>query len=165
MSVYDKIKRCKDGTLRYLNQQPKGAKDENGISVGGQFMKSDSRFYNGQKVGVWNKEPQQKIVPEIEDKNYVKGNFYRASISLNVGVNSSKNHPNYRNFTYVVVDLKENINMKDMYEKLIEGIESKEGLHYKRCDFWFDYDYNDCDKQFPKPYSARYESATFEGGN
>jgi hypothetical protein len=159
MSVYDNIEEWKDGTLRYVERDNKGRFKK----VENKYDDSKTKFYQGQKIGVWNREPQQKIIPEINHKDYVKGDYYRASISLNVGVNSSKNKPNYRNFTYVIVNYKENIDMRDMYEKLIEGIESKDGLHYKRCDFWFEYSYDDCDKQFPKPYYARSESSNFEG--
>jgi hypothetical protein len=151
MSVYDKIEKWKDGSLRYVERDNKGHFKSS----------SENRFYTGQNVGVWNKEPQQKIVPEINHKDYVKGEFYRASISLNVPFQSTKNKPNYRNFTYVVIDKKENISMTEMYDALIEEIEDK--LHYKRADFWFEYSLSDCDKQYPKPYSARSSSTTFEG--
>ena len=36
-------------------------------------------------------------------------------------------------------------------------------LHYKQADFWFDSSFQDCDRQEPKPYSARSSSTTFEG--
>ena len=52
-----------------------------------------------------------------------------------------------------------------MHEKLIEGIESIKGLHYKRNDFWFDYSYDDCDIQQPKPYNAKHEDSFFENGS
>lgn len=151
MSVYDKLEKWKDGTIRYVNRDSKG-----------HFTKSTHKnLISGQKVGVWNKEPQQKIVPEINHKDYVKGEFYRASISLNVPFNGTKQKPSYKNFTLVVVDLKENINMQNMYEVLIEEMENK--LHYKSSDFWFDCDFKDCDRQNPKPYSAHKASSTFEG--
>ncbi len=157
-SVYDKLEKWKDGTIRYVER----GKD-------GRYIKStNSKFRNSQPVGVWNNEPQQKIVPEINYSDYVdksKGEYYRASISLNVPLNGTRQKPNYKNFTYVVVDFKENIDMRDMYEILIEEMESKSGLGYKRDNFdgWFPYSFNDCDKQFPKPYSARSSSKTFEG--
>jgi hypothetical protein len=145
------LERWKDGTIRYVER----GKD-------GRYIKStNNKFSNSQQVGIWNKEPQQKIVPEINHKDFVNGDFYRASISLNVPLNGTRSKPNYKNFTYVVVDKKENIDMQDMYEKLIEEMEEK--LHYKSSDFWFDSSYKDCDKQFPKPYSARSVSTTFEG--
>jgi hypothetical protein len=151
MSVYEKLEKWKDGTIRYVER----GKD-------GRYIKSNNvKFTNSQKVGVWNREPQQKIVPEINHRDYVKGEYYRASISLNVPLSGTRQKPNYKNFTYVVVDLKENIDMRDMYSKLIEEMENK--LHYKSTDFWFDSSYSDCDKQFPKPYSARVSSTTFEG--
>jgi hypothetical protein len=151
MSVYDKLEKWKDGTIRYVNRDSLG-----------HFSKSvHEKFYIGQKVGVWNKEPQQKIVPEIDHKEFVKGEFYRASISLNVPINGTKSKPNYKNFTYVVVDYKENIDMQKMYNDLIEEIENK--LHYRQDDFWFDFSMSDCDKQYAKPYSARTASTTFEG--
>ena len=151
MSVYDKLEKWKDGTIRYVERDNKGHFKSS----------SESKFYICQKVGVWNKEPKQKIVPEINHKDYVKGDYFRASISLNVPLNGTRNKPNYKNFTYVMVDFKENIDMRDMYNKLIEEIEQK--LHYKSQDFWFDSSYSDCDKQFPKAYSARSSSTTFEG--
>jgi hypothetical protein len=162
MSVYDNLEKWKDGSIRYSERYAKGTKDSNGKNIGGRFKKvSDMRFSQSQKVGVWNKEPQQKIVPEINHKDFVSGDYYRASISLNVPFNGTKAKPNYRNFTYVVVDKKDNISMSDMYDKLIEEMESK--LHYKSTDFWFDHALSDCDKQYPKPYSARTSSTTFEG--
>jgi hypothetical protein len=151
MSFYEKLEKWRDGTIRYVERDNKGHFKSS----------SESKFYIGQKVGVWNKEPQQKIVPEIDHKQYVSGEFYRASISLNVPINGTQNKPNYKNFTYVVVDKKENIDMSDMYDKLIEEIEGK--LHYHKDDFWFDSSLSDCDKQYPKPYSARTSSTTFEG--
>jgi len=151
MSVYDKLEKWKDGTIRFVERDDKG------------HFKSSSepKFYIGQKVGIWNKEPQQKIVPEIQHKDFVKGEFYRASISLNVPINGTRQKPNYKNFTYVVVDKKENIDMREMYKELIEEMQDK--LHYKQNDFWFDSGFRDCDIQEPKPYSARTESRTFEG--
>jgi hypothetical protein len=166
MNTYDYLEKWRDGSIRYVERYARGTKDENGKSLGGRYKTvSDKRFYQSQKVGVWNKEPQQKIVPEINHKDYVKGEFYRASISLNVPINGTHQKPNYKNFTYVVIDLKENIDMQDMYEKLIEEMESKSGLGYKRDNFdgWFPYSYSDCDKQYPKPYSAKSASETFEG--
>lgn len=160
MSWNDKLKRCKDGTIRYYEQYAKGTIID-GVKVGGQFKKSSNpKFYNGQQVGIWNKEPQQKIVPEINHKDFVKGNFYRAAISLNIPLNGTKRKPNYKNFTYVVVDELENIDLKEMYKEFIEEIESE--LHYKRSDFWFDSSYSDCDIQNPKPYTAKNSSVTFE---
>ena len=151
MSVYDYLERWRDGSIRYVER----GKD-------GRYIKSTNiKFRNTQSVGVWNKEPQQKIVPEINHKDYVKGEYCRASISLNVPLNGTKAKPNYKNFTYVVVDFKENIDMRDMYNKLIEEMEQK--LHYKSADFWFDSSFSDCDKQYVKPYSARNSSTTFEG--
>lgn len=151
MSVYDKLEKWKDGTIRYVERDNKG-----------HFKRSsEKKFYSGQNVGVWNKEPQQKIVPEINHKDYTKGYFYRASISLNVPFNGTKQKPSYKNFTFVVVDLKENINMQNMYDELIEEMENK--LHYKNSDFWFDSSFKDCDRQLPKPYSANRASSTFEG--
>jgi hypothetical protein len=154
MSVYDYLEKWRDGTIRYVERDSKG-----------HFSKStNQKFYIGQSVGVWNKEPQQKIVPEIPYGFYVdksKGEFYRASISLNVPLNGTKGKPNYKNFTYVVVDFKENIDMRKMYDALIEEIEQK--LHYRQDDFWFDSSFQDCDRQEPKPYSAREPSTTFEG--
>jgi hypothetical protein len=150
MSLYDKLEKWKDGTIRFVVRDAKG-----------HFKVSGEKFYSGQKVGIWNKEPQQKIVPEINHKDYVKGDYYRASISLNVPFNGSKQKPNYRNFTFVMVDKKDNIDMQEMYKELIKEMESK--LHYKQSDFWFDSSFKDCDKQFPKPYSARSSSTTFEG--
>jgi protein gp37 len=150
MSLYDKLEKWRDGSIRFVTRDNKG-----------HFIKSNEKFYSGQKVGVWNREPQQKIVEEINHKDYVKGEYYRASISLNVPLNGTKGKPNYKNFTYVVVDLKENINMNDMYKELIDEIENK--LHYKQVDFWFDSSFSDCDRQFPKRYNARTSSTTFEG--
>jgi hypothetical protein len=151
MSVYEKLEKWKDGTIRYVERKKNGT-----------YMKSTNpKFRNCQSVGVWNKEPQQKIVPVINHKDYVKGDYYRASISLNIPINGTKGKPNYKNFTYVVVDLKENINMRDMYDKLIEEIEQK--LHYRQNDFWFDSSFQDCDRQESKPYSAHSSSTTFEG--
>jgi len=162
MSVYDNLEKWKDGSIRYVERHAKGTKDSNGKSLGGRYKTVfNSKFTQSQKVGVWNKEPQQKIVPEIDHKKYIKGNFYRASISLNVPLNGTKGKPNYKNFTYVMVDEKENIDMQDMYKELIEEIENK--LHYKQSDFWFDSSLSDCDRQYPKPYSARSSSTTFEG--
>ena len=43
--------------------------------------------------------------------------------------------PNYKNFTYVVVDFKENIDMRDMYDKLIEEMESKKVYIIKEVIF------------------------------
>lgn len=150
----ESLERWKDGTIRYINRDSKG-----------HFIKSDNpKFYNNQKVGIWNKEPQQKIVPEITEemhKGFVKGNYYRASISLNVPLNGRSGKPNYKNFTFVKIDLKENIDMHKMYDILIEEMENK--LHYKNVDFWFECGFGDCDKQFPKPYSANSPSETFEG--
>ena len=151
MSVYDKLEKWKDGTIRYVNRDSKG-----------HFLSSvHAKFTTSQKVGIWNKEPQQKIVPEIEHKDYVKGDYYRASISLNIPFQGKRSKPNYKNFTYVVVDLKENIDLRDMYKDLIEEME--EHLHYKSVDFWFDCGYSDCDIQQPKPYTATKSSRTFEG--
>jgi hypothetical protein len=151
MSIYEKLEKWKDGTIRYIER-----------GKNGRYIKSTNvKFTNSQKVGVWNKEPQQKIVPEINHKDFVKGDFYRASISLNVPINGKAGKPNYKNFTYVVVDEKDKIDMQDMYNELIDEIESK--LHYKQCDFWFDSAMSDCDKQYPKPYTARSPSITFEG--
>ena len=162
MSVYDNLEKWKDGSIRYSERYAKGTKDSNGKNIGGRFKKvSDMRFSQSQKVGVWNKEPQQKIVPEINHKDFVSGEYYRASISLNVPINGTKGKPNYKNFTYVVVDFKENIDMRKMYNALIEEIEQK--LHYKQDDFWFDSSFQDCDRQEPKPYSAHSASTTFEG--
>jgi protein gp37 len=165
MTVYDHLEKWRDGSIRYVEKWAKGSKDTNGKSRGGQYKKyedmENKKFKNRQNVGVWNKEPQQKIVPEINHENYVKGEFYRASISLNVPIHGTLNKPNYKNFTYVVVDKKDNIDMKDMYNKLIEEIEEK--LHYKQVDFWFDSSFSDCDRQEPKAYSAKNSSSTFEG--
>lgn len=162
MSVYDKLEKWRDGSIRYVERYEKGSKDSNGKNIGGRYkIVSDSRFYQSQKVGVWNKEPQQKVVPEINHKDFVQGDFYRASISLNVPLNGTRNKPNYKNFTFVMVDKKEKIDMHDLYKELIEEIEDK--LHYKQSDFWFDSSYADCDKQYPKPYSAKSSSTTFEG--
>lgn len=161
MSVYDKIEKWKDGTLRFVERGKNGRFIK---STNTEFKDSKNKFTNSQKVGIWNKEPQQKIVPIIDHGDYVdksKGEYYRASISLNVPLNGTRAKPNYKNFTYVVVDFKENIDMRDMYDKLIEEMEQK--LHYKNADFWFDSSYSDCDKQFPKPYSAHSSSTTFEG--
>jgi hypothetical protein len=162
MSVYDKLEKWKDGSIRYVERHSKGAKDVNGKNIGGRYKTvSNPKFYQSQKVGVWNKEPQQKIVPEISHKDFVKGEYYRASISLNVPMQGKMGKPNYKNFTYVMIDKQENIDMKEMYSKLIEEIEQK--LHYKSADFWFDASYSDCDRQSPKPYHARNSSTTFEG--
>jgi len=151
------VEKWKDGTLRYVNRDSRGH-----FSKSNNYIKENGKtFYNGQKIGIWNKEPQQKIVENINHSDYVKGEYYRASISLNVPLNGTKGKPNYKNFTYVVVDLKDNINMNDMYKELIEEIENK--LHYKQVDFWFDSSLSDCDKQYAKPYSARSSSTTFEG--
>jgi hypothetical protein len=154
MSVYDKLEKWKNGNIYYVNRDLKG-----------RFSKSiHEKFYTGQQVGVWNKESQQKIVEDINHKEFVKGEYYRASISLNVPLNGTKGKPNYKNFTYVVVDLKENINIDDMYNELIHGLDGIEShLHYKQVDFWFDSSKSDCDIQYPKPYSARSSSTTFEG--
>lgn len=168
MNVYDKLEKWKDGSIRYVERYQKGTV-LNGVKVGGRYKETSytnkfgHKFYNGEKVGVWNKEPQQKIVPEIDHQQYVKGDFYRASISLNVPIHGTKAKSNYRNFTFVVIDLKENIDMHDMYDKLIEEMENK--LHYKKNEFigWFDSSFNDCDKQYPKPYNAISASETFEG--
>ena len=170
MSVNDFLEKWRDGTYRYVERYKAGTKI-NGKSMGGKYKtvenkhNSKTKFYQGEKVGIWNNEPQQKIVPEINHKDYVKGDYYRASISLNVPLNGTQHKPNYKNFTYVVVDFKDNIDMMEMYETLIEEMESKSGLGYKRSNFdgWFPYSYKDCDKQFPKPYSTRSSSRTFEG--
>jgi hypothetical protein len=162
MSVYDKLEKWKDGTIRYVERYAKGTKDKDGKNLGGRYKTvSNSKFYQSQKVGVWNKEPQQKIVPEISHKDYVKGDYYRASISLNVPLQGKTGKPNYKNFTYVMIDKLENINMKEMYNALIEEIETK--LHYKNNDFWFEHSFSDCDRQNPKPYYSRSPSTTFEG--
>ena len=157
-SIYDYLENWKNGEIHFVVRGKNGRfiKTDNM-----NFKDSKTRFYNSQKVGVWNKEPQQKIVPEINHKDYVKGEFYRASISLNVPINGTKQKPNYKNFTYVVVDKKENIDMREMYKELIQEMEDK--LHYKQDDFWFDSGFQDCDRQEPKPYSARTASTTFEG--
>ena len=160
MSINDYLEKWKDGTYRYVERDSKGKFK----SVENKHD-SKTKFYQSQKVGIWNNEPQQKIVPEINHKDYVKGDYYRASISLNVPLNGSRQHPNYVNFTYVVIDKLENINMQEMYNEIIEKIESKEGLHYKKGDWWFDYGFNDCDRQSPKPYSAKHPSRIFEGTN
>jgi hypothetical protein len=161
----ERLERWKDGTIRYVERYEKGTKDSNGKSLGGRYkpISDNNKFSQSQKVGIWNKEPQQKIVPEINHKDFVSGGFYRASISLNVPFNGTKVKPNYKNFTYVVVDELDKIDMQDMYEKLIEEMEEKYNLHYHKSDFWFPCSYDDCDKQFPKPYSARSASTTFEG--
>jgi hypothetical protein len=151
MSVYDKLEKWKDGTIRFVERDNKGHFK----------VSSESKFVTSQKVGVWNKEPQQKIVPEINHKDFVKGEFYRASISLNVPINGKPHKPNYKNFTYVVVDKIENIDLKEMHKILIEEIQ--DSIHYKQSDFWFDSGYSDCDIQEPKPYSAKSASTTFEG--
>ena len=152
-SVYEKLEKWKNGNIYYVNRDSKG-----------HFSKSvHEKFYTGQQVGVWNKEPQQKIVEDINHKDFVKGEFYRASISLNVPINGKPHKSNYKNFTYVVVDKQENIDMQDMYEKLIEEMEGKNYLHYSRKEFWFPYSYDDCDKQNPKLHSAKHASSTFEG--
>jgi hypothetical protein len=167
MSVYEKLEKWKDGTIRYAERYAKGTKDNNGKSIGGRFKettyvnKKGHKFYNGEQVGFWNKEPQQKIVPQINDRDYVKGNMYRASISLNVPINGTRNKPNYKNFTFVVIDEKDKIDMKDMYDKLIKEIEEK--LHYRKYDFWFNYGFGNCDRQFPKPYNASHTEECFEG--
>lgn len=162
MSVYDKLEKWKDGSIRYVERYAKGTKDNNGNNLGGRYKTvSNPKFYQSQKVGVWNKEPQQKIVPEINHKDFVKGNFYRTSISLNVPLQGTHDKPNYKNFTFVKIDKLENIDMKDMYNELIEEMENK--LHYKSIDFWFDASYGDCDRQNPKPYNAKSSSTTFEG--
>lgn len=161
MSVYDRLEKWRDGTIRYVERYEKGTM-LNGVNVGGRYKPvTNKKFKQSQNVGVWNKEPQQKIVPEIDHKQYVKGDFYRASISLNIPLNGTKAKPNYKNFTYVIVDKLEDINLKEMHKELIEEIE--EYLHYKKTDFWFDYGYSDCDIQQPKPYSAKNSSRTFEG--
>jgi hypothetical protein len=161
MSVYDKLEKWKDGSIRYVNRHAKGTKDKNGKNIGGRYKEvSDKRFIQSQKVGVWNKEPQQKIVPQINHSDFVKGNFYRACISLNIPLHGTPSKPNYKNFTYVVIDELKNINLKEMHKELIEEIE--DNLHYKKTDFWFDYSYNDCDIQNPKPYTAKNVSKTFE---
>ncbi len=160
MSVFNFIEKWKDGTQRYVERDSKGRfkNVENKHN-------SKTKFYQGQKVGVWNNEPQQKIVPEINHKDFVKGDYYRASISLNVPLNGKPNKPNYVNFTYVVIDKLENINMNEMYNEFIEKIESNEGLHYKRKDFWFDSAFSDCDRQNPKPYFAKNPDKIFEGAD
>jgi hypothetical protein len=166
ITEYYYLEKWRDGTIRYVERYEAGTKI-NGKSVGGQYKKSNyvnkkgHRFYTNEKVGVWNKEPQQKIVPEIEHKKYVKGDMYRASISLNVPINGTRLKPNYKNFTFVVIDEKDKIDMKDMYYKLIKEIESK--LHYKKDDFWFNYGFGDCDRQLPKPYNASHPEECFEG--
>ena len=156
MSVNDFLEKWKDGTYRYVERDTKGhfKKVENKHN-------SKTKFYQGQKVGIWNNEPQQKIVPEINHKDFVSGEYYRASISLNVPLNGTLHKPNYVNFTYVVIDEKDNIDMQKMYKELIEEMQTK--LHYKQSDFWFDSSLSDCDKQYPKPYNARTLSTTFEG--
>jgi hypothetical protein len=151
MTVYDYLEKWKDGSIRYVERDNKGHFK----------VSSNKKFYIGQQVGVWNKEPQQKIVPEIDHKKYVKGNIYRASISLNIPINGTHQKPNYKNFTFVVIDEKDKIDMKDMYDKLIKEIESK--LHYKKTDFWFNYAFGDCDRQLPKPYNASHSEECFEG--
>lgn len=161
MSVYDRLEKWKDGSIRYVERYEKGT-IINGVNVGGKFKPvTNKKFKQGQNVGSWNKEPQQKIVPEINHKQYVEGDYYRGAISLNIPLNGRPHKPNYKNFTYVVVDKLENINLKEMHEELIKEIEDY--LHYKRKDFWFDYSYNDCDIQNPKPYTAKNSSVTFEG--
>lgn len=156
-SIYDYIEKWKDGTQRFVVRGKNGRFiKSNNIK----FRDSKSTFYNGEKVGVWNKEPQQKIVPQIEHKDYVNGDYYRASISLNIPLNGTKHKPNYKNFTYVVIDKKENINMREMYKELIEEIQDI--IHYKQPDFWFDSGFSDCDRQEPKLYNARSSSKNFE---
>ena len=167
MSVFDKLEKWRDGTVRYVERYSVGTKI-NGKSMGGKFKPvRNKRFTQSQKVGVWNKEPQQKIVLDITHGDYVdksKGEFYRASISLNVPYHGTHSHPNYINFTYVVVDELKNIDMNDMYEEFIQQIEDKNQLGYSRDEFtWFDSDYKDCDVQLPKPYSATKPSNSFEG--
>ena len=151
MSVYDKLEKWKDGSIRYIERDDKGHFKTS----------SNKKLFIGQKVGVWNTEPQQKIVPEINHKDFVSGDFYRACISLNIPLNGTKHKSNYKNFTYVVIDKLENINLREMHKELIAEIE--DSLHYKNQDFWFDCAYSDCDIQNPKPYSAKSASKTFEG--
>ena len=156
MSVYDYLEKWRDGSIRYVERDNKGY-----FKVSSYKNKEGHLFKTGENVGVWNKEPQQKIVPEIKHGEYVKGNLFRASISLNVPLQSKKSQPNYKNFTFVVIDEKDKIDMKDMYDKLIKEIESK--LHYRKTDFWFDYGFSDCDRQLPKPYNASHSEECFEG--
>jgi hypothetical protein len=155
MSVYEKLEKWKDGTIRYVERDSKTK----------QFIKSSShKFRNSQRVGVWQKEGQQKIVPEINHKEYVKGEFYRASVSINVPLHSTKGHPNYKNYTFVKIDLKDNIDIKDMIEQLISHVEHSKEVHYSRSDFWFPYDSSNIDIQYPKPYYSREATEIFEDG-
>ena len=70
MSVFNFIEKWKDGTQRYVERDSKGRfkNVENKHN-------SKTKFYQGQKVGVWNNEPQQKIVPEINHGDYLNDNI------------------------------------------------------------------------------------------
>lgn len=145
--MVEKIEKWKDGTMRMVYRDEKG-----------HFTKSSSgKFRNTQIVGAWHKEPQQKIVPEIPHKDYVKGDYYRASVSINIPWHGTRQKPNYKNFTYVIVDEKDKIYIDEMKQELTEHLEKY--LHYPKGDFWFDLEF---DVQYAKPYSSNYPSKTYE---
>ena len=67
MSVFDKLEKWRDGTIRYIERDNKGHFKSS----------SDSKFYIGQNVGVWNKEPQQKMISNINRYGYYEFNLLR----------------------------------------------------------------------------------------
>ena len=106
--------------------------------------------------GRFTKKPETKIIPEKEipeKKIFGELPYCRASVFIEVPwhSNASRGINNYYWFGIIVIDKKENIDIKEMHEELIKMIEKE--LHYNRHSLdWFDWEYPSI--EYPKPYPA-----------
>jgi len=106
--------------------------------------------------GRFAKNPQKKIIPEkeqLQKKFFGELPYSRASVFIEFPFHSDAKNGinNYYCFGIIVIDKKENIDIKEMHEDCIQLIEKE--LHYKRHSLdWFDWDHPDI--EYPKPFSA-----------
>jgi hypothetical protein len=114
--------------------------------------------------GKFTKRPETKIIPEkevAEKKIFGELPYCRASVFIEVPWHSNiaRGINNYYWFGIIVIDEKENIDIKEMHEELIEMIEKE--LHYNRHSLdWFDWEYPSV--EYPKPYPANRPDKFFE---
>jgi hypothetical protein len=114
--------------------------------------------------GRFTKNPAKKVIPEkeIPEKRFFgELPYYRASVFIEIPwhSNASRGINNYYWFGIIVIDKKENIDIKEMHEELIQMIEKE--LHYNRNSLdWFDWEYPSI--EYPKPYPASRPDKFFE---
>lgn len=105
--------------------------------------------------GRFTKKPESKIIPKEEQPKRFFGDlpYQRASVFIEVPFhsNAKRGINNYFWFGVIVIDKKENIDIKDMHEECIKLVEKE--LHYNRDSLdWFDWEHPSI--EYPKPYPA-----------